>query len=696
MNITILNGDMANLWIEGGSHGKTGQAQTSGKTARLVQQFCDWAEQDFTKQVNPQAASQKVLVLTVDSQQRRELSDRLILATHGQYPVTAVTTLSFFRDEVRLFWTLLVKKLNLKAQFPLLLRVENEQELALELWKERILSGRLQMEGISRDRLVRRLLDLFLLAAYSGRDISEIPAILQAGQETNTESIANDSINEHTSEQWQEIGEALQEWRTYCWERGLLTYGLITDLFAQHLLPNPQYYHQLKQRFRYVIVDRADEMPAIACDLCKFLLKNGAQGIFTFNPNGSARLGLGADPEYWQSLKSECTVEIVPPAINTLGSQIAEPILEIVNEPILQFIEPFPQVHSIESVSRAKLFRNVAEVIVEAIAKGEIQPNEIAIIAPGLDNIANYAITEILRKKEIRVNPLNDQRPLTYSAQVRALLTLITLVYPNLGTLVSRDRIAEMLVVLAEAIDPVRAGMFADYCFAPDLEHPHLLPVETYNQWNRFGYEATQSYEKLRQWIAQQSPKDAPLLFIDRAIQFFFKPRKLSYEHTATLQELIETAQYYWQLGYRLDREDPLILKNFIELIRQGTVTANPFAPNAPQDGVVLATIFQYRMARLSHRWQFWLDASSDLWLQGGAAALFGAPLFLKGWDGGLWTVEHQNDANMQRLEKLIRDLLDRTGDRLYLCHSELSTNGQIQNGVLQPLIELSSSTASC
>ena len=54
---------MANLWIEGGS--------CSGKSERLVQQFCEWAETDFAKQTNPQAASQKVLVLAVDSQQRR-------------------------------------------------------------------------------------------------------------------------------------------------------------------------------------------------------------------------------------------------------------------------------------------------------------------------------------------------------------------------------------------------------------------------------------------------------------------------------------------------------------------------------------------------------------------------------------------------------------------------------------------------
>jgi len=672
---------MTNLWIEGGSN--------SGKTDRIVQQFCDWAETDFVNQANPQAASQKVLVLAIDAQQRRNISDRLILATHGRYPVTAVTPSSFFRDEVRLFWTLLVKKLNLKAQFPLPLRIENELELANQVWNDRLETGTLRMEGVGRDRLVRRLLDLFLLAAYGGRELSEIPAILNAGMEMNLPEGTGEGI-----ELWQEIGEALQEWREYCWERGLLTYGIITDLFAHYLLPHPQYQRQLKQRFQYIIVDRADEMPAIACDLCKFLLANGAQGMFVFNPNGSARLGLGADPAYWQALKQElkadCDIQHLSDASNTLGAEIGDAVLEIVSEPSLRFMEPYANVYSIESVSRAKLFRNVAEKIAEAIAIGEVTANEIAIIAPGLDNIANYAIAEILRKKNINITPLNDQRPLSHSAQVRSLLTLIALVYPNLGQLVSRDHIAEMLVVLTEAIDPVRAGILADYCFVPHPEKPNLLNAETYSQWNRLGYAATQAYQHLQKWIEQQSPTDTPLLFIDRAIQAFFKPRKLNYENTATLQALIETAQYYWQLGYRLDWESSIILERFIQLIRQNAVTANPYAPDLPEDSIVLATIVQYRMARRSHRWQFWLDASSDLWLQGGAASLFGAPLFLKNWNGDRWTIENQRDADMQRLQRLLRDLLDRTGDRLYLCHSELSTNGQLQNGVLLPLIEIS------
>ncbi|WP_434687400.1 hypothetical protein [Pseudanabaena minima] len=685
---------MTNLWIEGGSR--------SGKTKEIVQRFCDWAETDFAYQSNPQAASQKVLVLTVDSQQRRELSDRLTMAAHGSYPVTAITPISFFRDEVRLFWTLLVKKLDFKAQFPLLLRVENEQELANKLWKNRMETGTLLMEGVGRDRLVRRLLDLFLLAAYGGREINEIPAILNAGIETNAIDNLEDTENK-ILEQWQEIGEALLEWRKYCWDRGLLTYGIITDLFAHYLLPNPQYQRKLKERFRYIIVDRADEMPAIACDLCKFLIENGAIGMFTFNPDGSARLGLGADPEYWQELKSECEIINLPHADNTLGAEVAESVLQVVNEPILQFIEPYANIRSIESVSRAKLFRNVAETIAEAIASGEVKASDIAIFVPGLDNIAKYAITEILRKKNISIESLDDQRPLSSSAQVRSLLTLLALVYPHLGNLISRDHIAEMLVVLTDEIDPVRAGLLAQYCFAPHPDNPQLLPTEIYNQWNRLGYAATQAYENLRQWIEQQSrtliPPLIPLILIDRAINTFFKPRKPSYEHTSVFQSLIETAQYYWQFKRRLDSNyeysDDDFIPDFIQLIRKETVSSNPYLPSTHQNSIVLANIFQYRMARLFHPWQFWLDASSDLWLQGGTASLFGAPLFLKGWNGERWTIENQREADMQRLQRLLRDLLDRTGDRLYLCHSELSTNGQIQNGVLLPLIEISTTISS-
>ena len=109
----------------------------------------------------------------------------------------------------------------------------------------------------------------------------------------------------------------------------------------------------------------------------------------------------------------------------------------------------------------------------------------------------------------------------------------------------------------------------------------------------------------------------------------------------------METAQHYWQVEGRLQQYGgieqageivaaPLThdVDRFIQLLRRGAVTANPY-PVKPLDskrqGVTLATVFQYRSQRLCHRWQFWLDASSPRWLTG-TDALFGAPIFLQNW----------------------------------------------------------------
>jgi hypothetical protein len=44
-------------------------------------------------------------------------------------------------------------------------------------------------------------------------------------------------------------------------------------------------------------------------------------------------------------------------------------------------------------------------------------------------------------------------------------------------------------------------------------------------------------------------------------------------------------------------------------------------------------------------------------------------------------------DANERRLRRILLDLLGRTEERIYLCHSDLATNGQEQTGVLLSLV---------
>ncbi|WP_392531291.1 recombinase family protein [Nostoc sp. C117] len=717
------------VWIVGISR--------SGKTARLVEQFCSWVEPKktytesfYTKKQGREKSDNVpkflelkptepgVLVLAANDDNRRELGDKIVTSTLGKYPVRAKTPLGFFQDEVILFWPLLINSLNLKAQFPVRLRPETEQELATKLWRPQLDEETLRLAGVNESRLVRRILDLLQLAAYSGTPCEDIAQILARGLGENTTNLEPEFL-----------ASLLLDWRNWCLETGLLTYGIITELYSQHLLSDRNYQKHLTKRYQAVLADDVDDYPAIARLLFELLLDRGAVGAFTYNPDGAVRLGLGADPKYLEGLAERCRIEtLTEPPPQSLKEQLARQMVELVTESIMPLSLP-EIVHSIQTTSRAQLLRQTAEVIANAIQSQQVEAEEVAIIAPGLDAIARYTLVEILVKQNIQVESLNDQRPLISSPVIRALLTMLALVYPGLGRLVDRDAVAEMLVVLSRKqqlsenstdamnrvsntdamnrlstnIDPVRAGLIADYCFVPHPDRPNLLPVSAFERWDRIGYAATKAYGEILEWLEQQRSQQelrlipSPISLLDRAIQrFLWNGSNLPYEQLAALRELLETAQHYWEIDTRLrqiasvETTPHTTIIEFIQLLRRGTITANPY-PIRPIGGarkaVTLATIFQYRSSRRSHRWHFWLDAGSPLWSKGGAATLFGAPFFLRDRLGEPWTAEDEKLAEEQRLRRILADLLSRVSERVYLCHSDLAVNGQEQLGPLLPLV---------
>jgi len=700
------------LWI-------IGQVQ-SGKTTRLVAQYQSWLEAlksldqgtAANRWISARQTSRKsILTFAANTANRIDLGHQITNATAGQHPVNLTTPLGFFQDEVVLFWPLLIQQLNLKAQFPLRLRPETEQELATQLWQPELDAGLLQFEGVPTDRLVRQALDLLQLAALSGTAIEQIRLLLLTGYAERAIPVSV----------WDCYEQLLVRWRNWCLERGLLTYGILSELYWRYLLPHPVYRQQLMERFWAVLADDVDNYPAIARNLFDLLLDQGANGAFTFNPQGGIRLGLGADPQYLSGLSQRCTVQYLPHStVPCLRQQISYPIEDWFSNPSLSLPE---SIQSIQTSSRAQLLRQTADTIIEAVGSGQVEPQDIAVIGPGLDAIARYTLSEILTQKGIAVESLNDQRPLASTSIIRALLTLLVLVYPGLGHLVTRDDVAEMLIVLSKrpnptggdarsrqvtaAIDPVRAGLLADYCFEPHPQRPRLLSATAFPRWDRLGYQAKTTYDRIVQWLAEQQLQREqrltlnPISILDRAIQQFLWPQNLPYNQLAALRELMETAQHYWEVNARLHQSQPgavpispsTIVSTFVQLLRRGAITANPFPVQARglrQQAVTLATTFQYRSIRQTHRWHFWLDAGSSLWQGGGAVVLLGAPFFLKDWSGEAWTTEIAMQADQEQLCRLLLDLLSRVQERVYLCHSDLAVSGQEQAGPLLPLVDAS------
>lgn len=681
----------------------------SGKTSWLIQQVMDWA----TQSQDP-AMGQTALVFAANGDNRLRLAERLTVPLAGVGAVATTTPNGFIQDEVTLFWPLLVDVLGLLPQFPLKLRPENEQELVTACWQEPLVDGTLTVEGWREAQTVRRCLDFFQMSAAAGLPVEALSTRLPEGIPPG---FAPESV-------WRAMGTALVDWRDWCLGRGLLTYGVMSELYWRHLLPHPLYQEKLLARYSGVFVDDVDEYPAIAAQWLQVFIDHRRPVAITWNNDGKSRLGLGADPDALeQRLKPQCQViDQTIPDPDSVGYQWGERVVEWVMNP-LALPEPLPWLETLQTVSRGELLRQTAEHIAQAIETGQVAAHDIALIGPGLDAIARYTLAEILTNRGLPVASLNDQRPVIHSPLVRALLTLLTFVYPGLGRLADAEAVAEMLVVLSQvpqapevarwfdtvAIDPVRAELLVDHCFAPSLEQPELLPVERFDRWDRLGYKATEAYNRLWQWIEQQRQQRQQRLVpsvisvLDRAIQAFYGGGShLPPDQLTALRELMETAQHYWAVEARLRQLDPILppsaltprspaLERFILLLRQGTVTADPYPVESADPNrqvITIATVYQYRLQRLRHRWHYWIDAGSPRWLAGTDDLLFGYPLFLASYPGYPWSLDHLETLHRDRPARILRDLLGRVTERVVLCHSELAVSGQEQIGPLLTLVQ--------
>ena len=227
-----------NTWI-------TGDAGT-GKTTHLVQAFSNWLETAMpSSEAFPSQPS--AIVFAANHSTRRQLTQHLMSTIGGKFPFVVKTPLGFMEDEVKLFSPLWYKTLGLTPYFPLQLRSETEQDLAMRLWHEAWLDNIIANVRLE-SRLVRTTLDILQLAGASGTPLEEIPPLLMSKLSAEEKAAVGGETDETIFEV---IGELIVKWRDWCLERGLLTYGLIYYLYGQVLLPDRAYQEQLQPQLAH-------------------------------------------------------------------------------------------------------------------------------------------------------------------------------------------------------------------------------------------------------------------------------------------------------------------------------------------------------------------------------------------------------------------------------------------------------------
>jgi hypothetical protein len=217
---------------------------------------------------------------------------------------------------------------------------------------------------------------------------------------------------------------------------------------------------------------------------------------------------------------------------------------------------------------------------------------------------------------------------------------------------------------------------------------------------DRITFTTGERYEHLRAWLAEYRQGEPAELdvFLSRLFGEVLSQEGFGfhdhYDSAAVAARLVESVQKFrrgtsWRFSACADETG----KEYIRMVREGVLAAQYlFSYDVVEENAVLiAPAYTYLMANRPVRCQFWLDIGSLAWWERLSQPLTHPYVLSKRWKPGtVWTDADDFRFNQEALARLVAGLVQRCSDRIYLCATGVSEDGNEQRGpLLQALQQL-------
>jgi hypothetical protein len=620
--------------------------------------------------------------------------------------VTLLTVGGLAQRMVDLFWPLVADKAGFAhpEQPPTFLTLETGQYFMARLVSPLLDEGYFEQIVIDRNRLYSQILDDLNKAAVVGFPHTEIGARLQAAWQ-------GESSQRRT---YDETQACASRFRAYCLEHNLLDFSLQLEIFVNHLWRLPLCHDYLLTRYTHLIVDNIEEDMPIAHDLLRAWLAPCHSALIIYDRDGGYRRFLGADPESAYALKELCQEQVTfaeslvtSPDLSALAYSLARTL----NRPAppsagdmrtaLAYTSHrfYPQMLDAVSAEIARLVRDEG-----------IPPGEIALLAPFMGDALRFALMDRLGRAGIPVRSHRPSRALREEPATHCLLTLAALAHPQWGASPARYDVAYALVQAIEGMDLVRAQLLSEIVYRVKANVPELSSFDQINadMQSRITFDRGQRYERLRSWIEDYVaglPAELDHFFARLFGEVLSQPGfgfHSDFDAGAVAANLIESVRKFRQTTgsetsevfessgqpdtRRQDLGSLLPGQEYVRMVQAGVVAAQYVRSwdEPPVDAVLLAPAHTFLMSNRAVDHQFWLNEGSQAWWERLYQPLTHPYVLSRHWPvGRLWGDGDEYEARQDALHRLALGLIRRCRRRVFLGLSELSEQGQEQQGAL-------------
>ena len=595
------------------------------------------------------------------------------------------------RRSIEIFWPHIAQQSSfLHPELPpTFLTLETAQYFMAQVVDPLLEAGYFQSVHLHRNRIYSQILDNMNKAAVVGFQLEEIAMRLKNAWNGEPSQLP-------AYDQAQECAIAF---RQMCYEKNLLDYSLQVELFFHHIWMSEISQSYYLKKYHHLIYDNLEEDVPVTHDLIRDWLPEMQSALLIYDSDGGFRSFLGADAENGFNLREQCESVIQLSEKFNANDEIKQ-FKQALNACILH--EPFtpsPSFRDYFSFADHQFLPEMVQAVsnkaTNLITERNIEPEQICILAPYMPDTLRFSLSNELEKGKVPFYSLRPSRSLGDEPVAQCLLTIAQLAHPEWEYPCTQIDLRNALMVVIPELDIVRADLISQTLYSEKKAIQILGSFDRLKpeMQSRITYQVGEKIEHLRQWIEEYRKEDPlPLYgFISRIFGEVLSQPGFSLQTNLDAAEitsrLINSAKKFRAIrqGDEKINENELT-REYIHNIRTGLIASQNFEriKGNDQKGVLLSPAFTFLMSNRSVKFQFWLDAGSMGWWERLDQPLTHPYVLSRHWQmGEKWTDSHEFNTNQNAMARLMRGLIDRCNEHIFIFTSGMSERGDAQRGPL-------------
>lgn len=435
-------------------------------------------------------------------------------------------------------------------------------------------------------------------------------------------------------------------------------------LVFNYIYKNSDYFKNIK----YLILDDGDEITPICFDFIEYLAPQLKDVFLAFDSKGASRSGyLSADRtavwKFEELFNQQAQIITSTNLLNKDAENLYSNILKNENNTLEHF--------SIQSPSkRASMIDSAIKSIKNILAKN-IQPSEIAIITPVIDDMLKFSLKENLYNKLVF---LSGSEKLIQNRLVKSILTILKL--NNNMKLTEFD----LRVVLSEFL-----GIPIKYCrdILENFENTQELIDYTFKL-----DEYNEKYKRFLKLLDNLSKSNLKLsekvyeIYNELAEFYFVNPVELSKFNFFIKQ--LQDFENIFKTDFNSKQEEIIIQ------IENSIISENPYSTlEIEPDNLIISTPQKIIDNQIKTKYQIWLDISNAEWIKSDTGPLYNAWVFQRGWAKDEYTIDDNIELSKEKTARILRKLTLCASEHIYTFSSLFDSNGIENFGGIEEYIKV-------